>query len=177
MLLSGLQQVVEVWPLCVQWAMTLCFLSGLDKLPHLCAAWVSTGHSSVHTHCRGRGSTSVASLQSVLLRRPSLFILALRSQSLCLLLTEEWDSIFVCVWLLEVVRFVCVGQMACGSNPKWNRPSFVGDIMTYLQWFLEGVVALTLFPWFVQQSGTFQKQFFLLEWDLKVVVVCRRLCS
>lgn len=34
--------------------------------------------------------------------------------------------------------------------------------MTYLEWFLEGFVALTLFPWFVQQSGTFQKQFFSL---------------
>lgn len=34
--------------------------------------------------------------------------------------------------------------------------------MTYLEWFLEGLVALTLFPWFVQQSGTFQKLFLLL---------------
>lgn len=86
-------------------------------------------------------------------RWPFLFILTLRS-----------DSLRFCVWLVEVVWFVCVGQMACGSDPKLNRPSFVGDIMTYLEWFLEGLAALTLFPWFVQQVEPSRNSFFPRCW-------------
>lgn len=83
------------------------------------------------------------------------------------LLFDKRMRLYICVygcWKLCCVWFVCVGQMACGSDPKWNRPSFVGDIMTYLEWFLEGLVALTPFPWFTQQSGTFQKQFLQFCW-------------
>lgn len=82
--------------------------------------------------------------------------------------------LYICVYGCWKLCNVCVGQMACGSNPKWNRPSFVGDIMTYLEWFLEGLVGFTLFPWFVQQSGTFQKQFFLFCW--MGICVRKRLC-
>lgn len=94
---------------------------------------------------------------------PFLFILALRSKSLHYYLTKEWDSIFVSMAVGSCV--MCVwAKWPVAPTPKWNRPSFVGDIMTYLKWFLEGLVALTPFPWFVQQSGTFQKQFFSFCW-------------
>lgn len=132
-----------------------------------CVAWVSTGHLSVHTHtrmtqCFASETRDQQVLPPGVSAMPCLFILTLRSESLHFYLTQEWDSIFVYMAVGSCVICVCVGQMACGSNPKWNRPSFVGDIMTYLEWFLEGLVALT--------PETFPPTHTLLYGDLKVVV-------
>lgn len=120
--------------------MTLHFRSALDKLARLCSMsqrWTSIGSILLH-FCSDTGVTAfVASLQ------PSLpFSAPLRSHCVCFPAENKTVCVCVCVWLPEAVRCVCVGQMACGSSPKWNRPFFVGDIMTYLQWFLEALVAL-----------------------------------
>lgn len=141
-----------------------------DKLYHLCKG-VTVQHESAQCTStlplfRDQRSTSAAS--------PGLRYSAAFPFHLCswvrpfALLFDRRMRLYICLygcWKLVCVWFVCVGQMACGSDPKWNRPSFVGDIMTYLEWFLEGPVALTPFPWLGQQSGTFQEEVFLILLD------------
>lgn len=115
--------------------MTLQFRPALDRLAHVCG--VSQHYTSIcartHAHIQGDKDSVMA-------------MYPLRSPSICFLaeITTVCVSMCVAAWFCGV--FVCVyeggGQMACGSSPKWNRPSFVGDIMTYLQWFLEALVAL-----------------------------------
>lgn len=34
--------------------------------------------------------------------------------------------LYICVYGCWKLCNMCVGQMACASNPKWNRPSFCG---------------------------------------------------
>lgn len=153
------------------------------------AAWVSTGHLSVHTHQSDpvlwlqRPGINKCCLPGSLLCSGLFFSSSLLGQSLCIsLLTEEWD--YICVHGHWKLCDLCVwAKWPVAPTLKWNKPSFVGDIMTYLKWLLEGLVALALFPWFGQQSGTFQKQFFFLlffaGWGFKGGCVCvcvQRLC-
>ena len=78
---------------------------------------------------------------------PGSFLSSLMAgQSLCMTIWLKNEALYLCVWPLEAVWYVCVGQMACGSNLKWNRTSFVGDIMTYLVWFLDGSCCCHYFP-------------------------------
>ena len=90
-----------------------------------CAAWVSTGHLSVHTHTRvTRCFASETRDQQVLppgvsaMHWPFPFILALRSESLHCFLTEDRDCIFVCMAAGCCVICVCV----CGPNGLWLQP-------------------------------------------------------
>ena len=126
-----------------------------------CAAWISTGHLSVHTNqsdpvlrFRDQGSTSVASRG--LCRAPAFSFHPWWQVKVFAWLSGSRMRLYICVcgrwkWC-DMCVCVCVGQMACGSNPKWNRTSFVGDIMTYLVWFLDGCccchyVPLTCAKW------------------------------
>lgn len=169
-------------------AQVVKWLPAHDKISHLCKEWLCSVSQHWTFICSHTPEWPGASLQTPGINKCCLrgsllctglfFSSSLSGQSLCITIWQKNETLYLCVWLLEVVWYVCVGQMARGSNPKWNRPSFVGDIMTYLKWFLEGLVALAPLPWFVQQSGTFQKHFFPLFAGGGFVggCVCRRLC-
>lgn len=108
--------------------------------PICSSAWVSsTGHLSshsdpvLHTLWEGRDQQVLPSGVSALQRSFS-FRVSSRGQSLWLTICQKNETLYLCVcgcWKLCGCDLrVCLwwGQMACGSNPKWNRPSFVGDI-------------------------------------------------
>lgn len=105
----------------------------------------------------------------------------LLGHSLCVSSKPKNETLYLCVWLLEVVRVVCVGQMACGSIPTWNRPSFVGDIMTYPSDFwrvsLLSLYSLDLCSKVEPSRNCFFFYLFLAGWGCEGGCVCRRLCS